>query len=382
MNLAQADAGAIYSYDPAAHLFVLAEAHGLGPALLEQVRIVRMHDTDPVFAEAFCKAEPVLIPNIATVTDYPLQKIMLAEGLCSMLVVPLLGAEGTLGALVVQRRASGSFPANTVGLMQTFAHQSVLAMHNAQLFWKVEERGEQLQVANEHKSQFFANMSHELRTPLNAVIGYAELLQDGLYGQLPTKAQEVLERVQANGRHLLSLINDVLDISKIEAGQLALKLDDYSMRSLVDSVVAATGSLAQTKGIALEADCPNDLPVGRGDQQRLTQVLLNIVSNAIKFTEQGSVRINVRMRDGAFDVRVIDTGPGIAEEDCARIFEAFQQVDNSSTRTKGGTGLGLSISKRFVEMHGGSLAVESILGVGSTFCFTLPVRVDEQRQAA
>ena len=382
VNLAQADAGAIYSYDPTARLFALAESHGLRPEVLDQVRIVHLHGTDPVFAEAFRKAEPVLIPDLAGVSDYPLQRIMLSEGLSSMLVVPLVSVEGTLGALVVQRRAAGSFPANTVGLMQTFAHQSVLAMHNAQLFWKVEERGEQLQVANEHKSQFFANMSHELRTPLNAVIGYAELLQDGLYGQLPTKAQEVLERVQANGRHLLSLINDVLDISKIEAGQLALKLDDYSMRSLVDSVVAATGSLAQTKGIALEAECPNDLPVGRGDQQRLTQVLLNIVSNAIKFTERGSVRIKVDMRDGMFDVRVIDTGPGIAAEDCVRIFEAFQQVDNSSTRTKGGTGLGLSISKRFVQMHGGSLFVESKLGEGSTFCFTIPVRVDEQRAAA
>jgi signal transduction histidine kinase len=380
--LAQADVGAIYSYDPATRVFVLAEAHGLRSELLDKVRIVHMHSTDAMFAEALRKAEPLVVPDLSAVKGYPLQDIMLAEGLKSMLIVPLVGAEGTLGALVVQRRETGGFPQNTVGLMQTFAHQSVLAMHNALLFTEVEEKGEQLQIANDHKSQFFANMSHELRTPLNAVIGYAELLQDGLYGELPVKAREVLERVQANGRHLLSLINDVLDISKIEAGQLSLKLDHYSMRALVDSVVASCGSLAQTKGIAMEADCATDLPIGRGDQQRLTQVLMNIVSNAIKFTEQGSVRIAVGARDGAFDVRVTDTGTGIAEEDRARIFEAFQQVDNSSTRTKGGTGLGLSISKRFIEMHGGAISVESKLGEGSTFHFTIPVRVDEQKEAA
>src|SRR3989449_5868370 len=202
---------------------------------------------------------------------YPLRTVTLAAGFNSALVVPLVGPEGTLGALVVQRRATGAFPASTVGLMQTFAHQSVLAMHNAQLFHEVEEKGQLIAIANEHKSQFFANMSHELRTPLNAVVGYTELIVDGLYGEIPDKAKEVLDRVQINGKHLLGLINDVLDLSKIEAGQLKLSLEDYSMRSVVDSVVATTGSLAHAKGLNIKASVADDLPVGHGDERRLTQ---------------------------------------------------------------------------------------------------------------
>ncbi|NVO15038.1 MAG: HAMP domain-containing protein [Rhodoplanes sp.] len=236
------------------------------------------------------------------------------------------------------------------------------------------ERGRQLQIANEHKSQFFANMSHELRTPLNAVLGYAELLVDGLYGEMPQKAVDVLERVQANGRHLLGLINDVLDLSKIEAGQLALVLDAYSMRGVVEQVVASTESLARAKGLALTTQIADDLPIGHGDERRLTQVFLNIVGNAIKFTERGSVDIRVGASSDAFEVAVRDTGPGIAPEDRQRIFDEFQQVDNSNTRQKGGTGLGLAIARRLVEMHGGVIRLESEVGIGSAFTIVLPVR--------
>src|SRR5262249_48678770 len=206
---------------------------------------------------------------------------------------------------------------------------------------------------------FFANMSHELRTPLNAVLGYSELLVDGLYGAMPEKAIEVLERIQTNGRHLLGLINDVLDISKIEAGQLTLALEDYSVQALVETVVASAGSLAQKKGIELKTAVAGDLPAGRGDQRRLTQVLLNIVSNAIKFTDTGSVEVRVGAVNGEFNIAVHDTGPGIAPEDQARIFEEFQQVDNSLTRQKGGTGLGLSIARRLRKTDRGPTAVRS-----------------------
>jgi signal transduction histidine kinase len=308
-----------------------------------------------------------------------LRDITLAAGFNSALVVPLVGPEGTVGTLVVQRKQTGAFPTSTVGLMQTFAHQSVLAMHNANLFQEVEEKGEQLAIANQHKSLFFANMSHELRTPLNAVLGYTELIVDGLYGDIPDKAKEVLERVQINGKHLLGLINDVLDLSKIEAGQLNLSLEDYSMKSIVDSVAATTGSLAQAKGLNLKTAVSEGLPVGHGDERRLTQVLLNLVGNAVKFTEAGEVEIHAQASNGTFDVAVRDTGPGIAPHDQARIFEDFQQVDNTSTRYKGGTGLGLAIARRFVEMHGGSLTVESAVGAGSTFHMRVPVRVAEQR---
>jgi len=258
----------------------------------------------------------------------------------------------------------------------------VLAMSNAERFLEVDQKGRGLAIASEHKSQFIANMNHELRTPLNAVLGYSELLADGLYGKLPAKALQVLARIQANGKHLLGLINDVLDISKMEAGQLTLALDDYSMETVVQSVVSATGSLAEAKGIAIKTSIPEGLPIGRGDERRLNQVLLNLVSNAIKFTDKGSVEVGVKAANGEFHITVRDTGPGIAPADQTRIFEEFQQVDDSSTRKKGGTGLGLSISRRLVDMHGGRITLESTLGVGSTFGVIVPVRVDEQKTRA
>ena len=237
---------------------------------------------------------------------------------------------------------------------------------------------EQAELANKHKSQFLANMSHELRTPLNAVLGYAELIQDGIYGEVSAKTHEVLERIQQNGRHLLGLINDVLDLSKIEAGELTLAPIDYSMRELALGVVSATESLAAEKKLTLEVDVAADLPHGRGDERRLTQVLMNLVSNAIKFTDAGAVRIAATVEGGSFVVAVSDSGIGIAVEDQQRIFDEFQQVDSSSTRKKGGTGLGLAIARRIVELHGGRIALESTPGQGSTFSVTLPVRLGER----
>jgi signal transduction histidine kinase len=240
---------------------------------------------------------------------------------------------------------------------------------------------QQLEGASRHKSEFLANMSHELRTPLNAVLGYTELILDEIYGEVPDKIREVLERVQNNGRHLLGLINDVLDLSRIEAGHLSLSLTDYSMKDIVQTVSSAVESLATEKKLALTVAVPPDLPRGNGDERRITQVLLNLVGNAIKFTETGEVAIRASASDGQFLVAVSDTGPGISEKDQERIFEAFQQGDSSSTRTKGGTGLGLSIAKRIVEMHGGHMWVESNVGKGSTFLFALPILAQRHAEA-
>jgi signal transduction histidine kinase len=237
---------------------------------------------------------------------------------------------------------------------------------------------QQLEAASRHKSQFLANMSHELRTPLNAILGYTELMMDEIYGPVPEQLCEVLGRVQQSGKHLLCLINAVLDLSRIEAGRLTLTLADYSMPSVVQTVFAAVESLAAAKRLALKVSVPPDLPPGRGDEQRLSQVLLNLVGNAIKFTEVGEVSVQVTAADGVFTVAVSDTGPGIAEADQQKIFEEFQQADSSSTRKQGGTGLGLAIAKKIIDMHGGRIGVESHLGKGSTFWFTLPVRVERQ----
>jgi signal transduction histidine kinase len=236
-------------------------------------------------------------------------------------------------------------------------------------------------VASQHKSQFLANMSHELRTPLNAILGYTDLILDDIYGAAPPTMREVLERVGVNGRHLLGLINDVLDLSKIEAGQLGLALADYSIKGLIHGVYAAIEPLATSKSLALTLEIPQGLPPAHGDERRLAQVLLNLVGNALKFTDVGEITIAATAHNGNFTIAVIDTGPGIATADQGKIFEEFQQAEDATSRKKGGTGLGLAISKRIVEMHGGRIWVESELGHGSTFSFTLPVHVERQAGA-
>jgi len=233
---------------------------------------------------------------------------------------------------------------------------------------------EAAEAANRHKSEFLANMSHELRTPLNAILGYTELILDGIYGEVPEKIREVLERLDKNGRHLLNLINDVLDLSKIEAGQLVLSLEEYSMTDVIQTVITSVEALAAEKNLTLNVSTPAGLKIGRGDQQRIAQVLLNLVGNAIKFTESGEVKVEVGVSDEMFLISVVDTGPGISIANQKKIFEEFQQADGSSTREKGGTGLGLSIAKKIVEMHGGRIWVKSTPGKGSNFSFTLPIR--------
>jgi signal transduction histidine kinase len=221
-------------------------------------------------------------------------------------------------------------------------------------------------------------MSHELRTPLNAILGYTELILDSVYGDTPEKMRGVLERIERNGRHLLGLINDVLDLSKIEAGQLILSLGGYSLQNVVHTAFSAVEPLAKEKKLAFNVEVPPDLPPGHGDERRLTQVLLNLVGNAIKFTDTGEVAIRASAANGSFSVAVRDTGPGISAVDQAKLFQEFQQADNSITRKKGGTGLGLAISKRIIEMHGGKIRVDSVAGQGSTFSFTLPISVERQ----
>ena len=250
------------------------------------------------------------------------------------------------------------------------------------LFDETQDKSRQLAEASQHKSQFLANMSHELRTPLNAVLGYTELILDSVYGEMPEKARSVLDRIQRNGRHLLGLINDVLDLSKIEAGQFVLSLDDYSLKNVVETVYTAVEQLAKEKKLAFTIDVAPDLPGGHGDERRLTQVLLNLAGNAIKFTDQGEVAIKASAANGSFEVAARDTGPGISAADQAKLFQEFQQAENSITRKKGGTGLGLAISKRIIEMHGGKIWVESRVGEGSTFSFTLPVTVKQQARSA
>jgi signal transduction histidine kinase/cell division protein FtsB len=309
----------------------------------------------------------------AVVVAFALGSILLALGLGYViswsLVKPVKEIEARLAQI-----ASGEFKQRV-----HVSNRDELGTLAADVNRTSEELGnlyQQLAAASRHKSEFLANTSHELRTPLNAILGYTELIQDNIYGPVPDKIREILDRVQSNGRHLLGLINDVLDLSKIEAGQLTLSVSEYSIKEVVNTVVTATESLAAEKKLALKTVISDNLPSAKGDERRITQALLNLVGNAIKFTEKGEVAVQAAAANGAFHVAVTDTGPGIQLEDQKRIFEEFQQVDSSSTRKKGGTGLGLSISKKIIELHGGRLWVESEPGKGSTFRFTLPLQPD------
>jgi len=382
LGLTWANAGAIFRYSRAERAFRLVEAVGWDDALTRSIGDLRLAETETAMGEAVARRMPVQLADTAQRASNPLRDLTLAAGFHSALIVPLVGAERILGALLLMRQEMGEFPPETVRLMQTLASQSVLAIQNARMFREIADKSEQLALASQHKSQFLANMSHELRTPLNAILGYAELLVDGIYGVLPDRPKGVLERIQNNGRHLLALINDVLDLAKIEAGQLTLTLEDYSLPEVVRSVVTATEPLATGKGLKFSAALQEDMPKGHGDARRLSQVLLNLVGNAIKFTDEGEVEIRGSADRGQFVLEVRDTGPGIPDADQDRIFGEFQQIDNSNTRQKGGTGLGLAISKRMVEMQGGTIAVESALGQGSTFRVVLPVHVDEMMEAA
>jgi signal transduction histidine kinase len=376
-QLAGTEAGAIYVYDRASKEFRLRATYGMSDKLLAAME--NQHATiSHAVGLLTATAEPQQVPDLRDTPPDPINEMFMRAGYRARLLLPLMAPDGAVGALVVRRRAPGEFPKNTVDLLQTFAAQSVLAIQNARLFSEIDEKSRQLEVASQHKSQFLANMSHELRTPLNAILGYTELVLDSIYGEVPDKARATLERIQANGKHLLGLINDVLDLSKIEAGQLTLSLADYSIKDMVHNVYGAVESLATSKNLALRMELPKDLPQAHGDERRLTQVLLNLMGNAIKFTDAGQIGIHTSVADGSFTVAVHDTGPGIAEQDQAKIFEEFQQADSSITKQKGGTGLGLAIAKRIIEMHGGRLWVESKVGEGSTFSFTVPVNVEQQ----
>jgi signal transduction histidine kinase len=295
-------------------------------------------------------------------------------GYRSVLAVPLLREGHIVGALTVWRKQTGSFSPEVINLLQTFATQSALAIQNARLFREIEEKGHQLELASKYKSQFLASMSHELRTPMNAVLGYTRMLLMNVYGELPEKVKDVHQRIDKSGRHLLGLINDVLDFSKIEAGQLTLTINPFSIKDVIQAVVTSTQSLAAEKRLPIKVETALDLAPIPGDERRVTQVLLNLVGNAIKFTDTGEIRIDAARANGEVTVSVSDTGPGIPAADLENIFEEFRQAEGSLAQRKGGTGLGLAIAKKIVEMHGGKIWVESEVGKGSTFTFSLSIK--------
>jgi signal transduction histidine kinase len=378
VQLSGTDAGTIYVFDEVRQEFRLRAAYGMNAELIGALTNQHIGLEEPSIAAAIAQREPTQVADLKDEAPTAVNEIIVRSGYRALLLAPLLRGQDIVGLLVVRREAPGAFPKSTADLLQTFADQSALAIQNARLFSEIEQKGKELAEASQHKSQFLANMSHELRTPLNAILGYTELIADGIYGQPSEKMLGVLKRLDSNGKHLLGLINDVLDLSKIEAGQLVLDLTDYSLEDIALTVRNTLEPLAADKKLAFKVDVAAKMPPGRGDGRRLAQVLINLVGNAIKFTDAGEVAITAAATGGSFHLSVRDTGPGISAADQAKLFQEFQQADNAITRKKGGTGLGLAISKRIIEMHGGKIWVESQLGHGSTFAFTLPVVVEQQ----
>jgi signal transduction histidine kinase len=376
-QLAEADGCSIYEYDERAEEFrLLRTSDDFVPEFADVLRRRPIPKGEGILGQAAARREPVQIADIAgTIDQSPVRGLLVAAGYQALLALPLLREDHLLGGLVVSRKGAGEFPAAVVHLLRTFATQSALAIQNARLFREVEDKSRQLEVATRHKSEFLANMSHELRTPLNAVIGFSEVLLERMFGEVNAKQEEYLGDILDSGRHLLSLINDILDLSKIEAGRMELETVGFDLPRAIDNALTLVRERASSHAIGLSASVSAGLGEFRGDERKIKQVLLNLLSNAIKFTpEGGQVALRAEPVDGQVEISVTDTGIGIAPEDQDAVFEEFRQLGTDYAMKREGTGLGLTLSRRFVELHGGRIWLKSALGQGSTFTFTLPVR--------
>jgi len=379
-KLAGMDAGAIYEYDEANEEFYLRAMDQFPDDLVAALRVRPIRKGEGALGRLAVVGEPVQVRDIMDESIYQsgLREILIRLGYRSLLAVPLLREDHLIGGLVVNRKVAGEFAPHVIELLKTFATQSALAIQNARLFREIEEKSRLLETASRHKSEFLANMSHELRTPLNAIIGFSEVLAEKLFGEVNPKQEEYLADILESGRHLLNLINDILDLSKIEAGRMELELTDFQLPQAIENALTLVRERAGRHGIRLDRTL--DLPAGtvRADERKVKQVLLNLLSNAIKFTPDGGrVEVQAAARDGMAEISVSDTGVGIAPEDQETVFEEFRQV-GSSAKKREGTGLGLSISRKIIELHGGTMSLQSKPGAGSTFTFTLPLPDNRQ----
>ena len=374
-ELAGMDGGSIWEYDEAREEFCVRATDRLPDALTAVLRDAPIRKGEGALGRLAVSGEAVEIPNIADERSYPtrVREVLVQCGYRSVLAVPLVREDHLLGALAVHRRTAGAFAPEVIGLVRTFATQSALAIQNAQLFREIDAKSRQLEVASRHKSEFLANMSHELRTPLNAIIGFSEVLAERMFGDINDKQAEYLADILESGRHLLSLINDILDLSKIEAGRMELDVTHFDLYAAIENTLILVRERAQRHAIALRHDLDERLGMIRADERKLKQVLLNLLSNALKFTPDGGhIDVRARLHDGVVEIGVSDTGVGIAPEDQATVFEEFRQVGAAAKKVEG-TGLGLAISRKIIELHGGTIRVDSHLGSGSTFTITLPL---------
>jgi signal transduction histidine kinase len=378
VQLSGTDCGIIYEYDESSEEFHLRASYQMEEELVRAYQATPLRLGQGATGRAAEMRAPTQITDLRQEHEFAtrgMRPILSGLGYRSLLAVPLLLEQKIMGALTIYRRHTGIFASEVVNLLQTFATQSVLAIQNARLFREIEEKSRQIEAANRHKSEFLANMSHELRTPLNAIIGFSEVLQEKLFGDLNDKQAEYTDDILTSGRHLLSLINEILDLSKVEAGRMELELATFDLPLAIDNARTFVRERATKHGISVDVNIDKRLGDFNGDERKIKQILLNLLSNAVKFTpEGGRIDISAWQTDGSVEISVSDTGIGIAPEDQARIFEEFRQVGGDYAHKKEGTGLGLTLAKKFVELHGGKIWVESEVGKGSTFTFTLPDR--------
>jgi GAF domain-containing protein len=384
VQLSGLDGGVVFEYDEGAEEFVQRAMTETGEALAQARRITRIRKGEGVLGRTAITLEPVQVADIAVPAAYEgrLREILIQSGIRAILAVPMIREDRLIGCLGVTRNRPGEFAAETIELLQNFATQSALAIQNARLFHEIEDKSRQLEAASRHKSEFLANMSHELRTPLNAIIGFSEILAEKMFGDVNEKQTEYLQDILESGRHLLSLINDILDLSKVEAGRMELDLTEFDLPNAINNALILVRERASRRGIRLVSTIDERLGMIGGDERKVKQVLLNLLSNALKFTPEGG-RIDLRaaVNDGMVEVSVTDTGVGIAPEDQDAVFEEFRQVGTADKKVEG-TGLGLALSRKFIELHGGRIWVESQEGRGSTFTFTLPVRREPTSEEA
>jgi signal transduction histidine kinase/ActR/RegA family two-component response regulator len=361
-------------YDEAEHRFVVRNVYRTPPEVVQRLQQVRIDLDASLVGRAALARRPIAVADLGAVELDPHLQILFDDGWRSVVAVPMLREERIVGSLVVRRKSTGDFTEETLDLLETFASQSALALLNAQLFRTLEERSAELEVASRHKSEFLASMSHELRTPLNAVLGFSEVLLERMFGDINEKQEDYLRDIHGSGKHLLELLNEILDLSKVEAGQMELEFALVDVAAVLEYAVSMLRERAAVHGIDLRVEVADDVAEVEVDELRLKQVVLNLVSNAVKFTpDGGSVVVRAVSVGNELQVSVEDTGVGIPEADRERIFESFQQGGRGASREEG-TGLGLTLSRRIVELLGGRMWLESEIGVGSTFGFAFPAR--------
>jgi signal transduction histidine kinase/CheY-like chemotaxis protein len=393
VQLSGTDGGAVYEYDEPTQAFQLrTRTYQMQDEIIEALQTSPLRLGEGALGQAALAREPVQIPDIAGLETYPerLRTLLSQHRFRAVLAIPIRREEHIIGGLVVLRQAPGEFPPKVVELLRTFAAQSALAIQNARLFRELEDKGQQLESASRYKSEFLANMSHELRTPLNAIIGYSEMLQEEAEDLGQEDFTPDLQKINAAGKHLLALINDILDLSKIEAGRMDLYLETFDLATMLHDVQTTVRPLVEKNANTLVVQYADTLGSMRADQTKVRQALFNLLSNACKFTRHGTISLTVSreaisasspLASGGtaggdwITFRVSDTGIGISPEQMARLFQPFTQADALTTRQYGGTGLGLTITKRFCQLMGGDIAVESEVGQGSTFSIRLPAAV-------